>query len=644
MVCSLPLRALLLAALAGTSAAAASAAVLFDNLGTGDGIGYTVQVPMLWANRLPVGPAPARITSVALDMVNAHNPDTPFTMQVCGSAPGDGAPAGDCQPFTAAAMAPSPGPTTFTGSYTARASSQVWVIFADPSGPAGQGYRLVSRSSTGGHLCREYMGWRCYAQSWVMQLQSTLLPSATGASPAVGMASGGLSVNIEGARFTGATAVAFGGTPAASFQVESDTRITAVTPAHAVGPVTIEVTTPEGTATLDAGFTFVAPIDGACGNAQGQPTAAAPTTQLCSAGQAGSVLMSGDRTAYLWTCTGLYGGNASPQCAAPSLLPFITSAGPASAGSNGGERITLIGHALDGTTAVTFGGVAAARFTVDSATQITATTPAHAAGAATVEVTTPHGTAQHTGFGFVQSVNGACGAAAGQASITAPATQLCSAGTGSRVASAGGAYAWACEGTHGGTSSQCTAPWADTDSEGTRASVSVPDAAANQGWTLTGALVQSSLPMPLPQGARSAFTPLSLTLEGGQTGSRASVTVHYSQPVPRDAVYLKFGPSPEGHGCTGAACARPHWYPLPASAAAFSADRLRVTLQLTDGGLGDGDGSANGRIADPGLPVVLATAPGGAVPVPALGPWALALLALLAPLAGVAARRRLAPR
>jgi len=40
-------------------------------------------------------------------------------------------------------------------------------------------------------------------------------------------------VTITGARFTDATAVTFGATPAASFTVDSDTQITAVSPPFA---------------------------------------------------------------------------------------------------------------------------------------------------------------------------------------------------------------------------------------------------------------------------------------------------------------------------------------------------------------------------------------------------------------------------
>jgi hypothetical protein len=52
-------------------------------------------------------------------------------------------------------------------------------------------------------------------------------PAVTAVSPNSGYLSGGLAVTITGSGFTGATAVAFGSTPAASFQVLSDTSIQA---------------------------------------------------------------------------------------------------------------------------------------------------------------------------------------------------------------------------------------------------------------------------------------------------------------------------------------------------------------------------------------------------------------------------------
>ena len=57
----------------------------------------------------------------------------------------------------------------------------------------------------------------------------------------------GTAVTIAGSNFTGTNAVSFGGTPAASFTVNSDSQITAVVGAGSTG--TVRVTTPSGTAT-----------------------------------------------------------------------------------------------------------------------------------------------------------------------------------------------------------------------------------------------------------------------------------------------------------------------------------------------------------------------------------------------------------
>ncbi len=79
-----------------------------------------------------------------------------------------------------------------------------------------------------------------------------------------------------------------------------------------------------------------------------------------------------------------------------SYTPTVTTVSPASGVPAGGTSVTITGTFLGGATAVTFGGVAATSMTVNSATQITATAPAHAAGAVDVVVTTPGGIATKT--------------------------------------------------------------------------------------------------------------------------------------------------------------------------------------------------------------------------------------------------------
>jgi hypothetical protein len=72
------------------------------------------------------------------------------------------------------------------------------------------------------------------------------VPSVSSVSPSSGTSSGGTSVTITGSGFTGAAAVTFGGTAAATFIVVSDTTITVTSPAHAPGVANVRVTGPGG--------------------------------------------------------------------------------------------------------------------------------------------------------------------------------------------------------------------------------------------------------------------------------------------------------------------------------------------------------------------------------------------------------------
>lgn len=63
----------------------------------------------------------------------------------------------------------------------------------------------------------------------------------TAVTPTFGATAGGTSVVLVGTGFTDATSVMFGDTPAASFTVDSDGQVTAVSPAHAAGTVTVVV-------------------------------------------------------------------------------------------------------------------------------------------------------------------------------------------------------------------------------------------------------------------------------------------------------------------------------------------------------------------------------------------------------------------
>lgn len=87
-------------------------------------------------------------------------------------------------------------------------------------------------------------------------------PTVTGVSPDHGPATGGTSVVITGTNFTGATAVKFGATNAASFNVDSGTQITATSPVVSnTATVDVTVTTPDGTSATSSSdrFAFTAP-------------------------------------------------------------------------------------------------------------------------------------------------------------------------------------------------------------------------------------------------------------------------------------------------------------------------------------------------------------------------------------------------
>jgi hypothetical protein len=70
------------------------------------------------------------------------------------------------------------------------------------------------------------------------------LPGISSLSPSSGPIGGGAAVTIGGHDFTGATAVSFGSVPAASFTVDSDGQVTAVSPRGSRGTVDVSIKNP----------------------------------------------------------------------------------------------------------------------------------------------------------------------------------------------------------------------------------------------------------------------------------------------------------------------------------------------------------------------------------------------------------------
>jgi hypothetical protein len=184
---------------------------------------------------------------------------------------------------------------------------------------------------------------------------------------------GGGPLTLTGTGFTGASAVTFGTVPATSFTVNSDTSITATAPAQSAGRLFVTVTTPNGTS--GAPFLYVA-------------------------------------------------------------APVITGVSPAAGQAAGGNTVIITGTGFRSgkstvATAVAFGTVPAASFTVNSSTQITATVPPGAAGTVDIiltvlgNVTTPPTPADQYTYLPVPAVTGvspAAGPTAGANTVTVTGT------------------------------------------------------------------------------------------------------------------------------------------------------------------------------------------------------------------------------
>jgi alpha-tubulin suppressor-like RCC1 family protein len=105
-------------------------------------------------------------------------------------------------------------------------------------------------------------------------------PAITKLSVKKGPAAGGTSVTITGTSFAGVTAVKFGSTDAASYEVNSTTSITAFSPAGTTGKVEVIVTTPNGESGITSKdhFEFEAPSVTSVSPSSGSTLGGAPVT------------------------------------------------------------------------------------------------------------------------------------------------------------------------------------------------------------------------------------------------------------------------------------------------------------------------------------------------------------------------------
>lgn len=89
-------------------------------------------------------------------------------------------------------------------------------------------------------------------------LSSVIAPNLMSISPNTGTAAGNVGVTLSGNHLSGTSSVTFGGIAATSVNVVSDTTVTAVTPAHPVGPVDVVITTLQGQSSLTNGYNYQA--------------------------------------------------------------------------------------------------------------------------------------------------------------------------------------------------------------------------------------------------------------------------------------------------------------------------------------------------------------------------------------------------
>ena len=143
-------------------------------------------------------------------------------------------------------------------------------------------------------------------------------PTVTSISPNSGTTSGGAGVTIAGTGFLPGATVSFGGTSATAVVVASSTSISATTPAHATGAVSVAVTNTNGqNGALANGYTYASSLGlVSVGSASATVAAGQTATYSLSIGGAGV-----GGTASL-SCTGAPLG---ATCSVPASQPFNAS-------------------------------------------------------------------------------------------------------------------------------------------------------------------------------------------------------------------------------------------------------------------------------------------------------------------------------
>ncbi len=163
-------------------------------------------------------------------------------------------------------------------------------------------------------------------------------PVVTAVSPASGSTAGGTTVAIIGSGFTGTTAVHFGTAAAASFTVNSDTSITAVSPAG-TGAVDVTVTTPNGTSATGPYdlYAYAAPA-----SSGGGVVTLVPTKITATPNSPKTVTAGGPETV-TFTVTNQYGGVMSGETVNLGVTGTLSrnDLSPTAGTTNGNGEVTV---------------------------------------------------------------------------------------------------------------------------------------------------------------------------------------------------------------------------------------------------------------------------------------------------------------
>jgi hypothetical protein len=241
-------------------------------------------------------------------------------------------------------------------------------------------------------------------------------PVVAGVSPSSGPLAGGTAVTITGSDLQSAAEVDFGGVPA-TFSVNPDGSITAVSPAASAGPVDVTVITDGGASAASAAdqFTYLDPPPAVSGVSPSDGPLAGGTlvtitgsdlqnaVEVDFGGVAAPFAVNADGSLIALSPGGDAGavdvtvitdGGVSASGPADQFTyvpePVVAGVSPSSGAVDGGTAVTITGSDLGGAVEVDFGGVPAA-FSVNPDGSITAIAPAGAAGTVDVTVITDGG-------------------------------------------------------------------------------------------------------------------------------------------------------------------------------------------------------------------------------------------------------------